>query len=387
MFDIKDILSTLVSYDSSYQKERSILEWLACYLEKNGFNVRRLKIDNDRFNIYAWRGNEESKLLWYGHVDTVPVYHDWKTDPFKLVEKNDRYYGLGACDMKGGIAALLHAVSELKSDTPVRLLFCADEEYDSEGAWIVYKNHQAIFKNIEYVISMEPGASATKVGGSDVLTLGRRGRVRLLVKVKGISAHGGHPERGINSIDVANGLIANILDQKLTVHDKLGKATHYIARIDGRSVGLSLPEDCEFEIDRHLVIPDTVETALAEYKLLAQSYLKDLRISKGDLAKHIKITVAVKKRKNEYMLPFVTENDVFTNKIQKIIKDNQNNVVINYGRSVGDENIFAMINEIKPIILGPEGGDIHSSNEWVSIKSLKDISEIYSDIARMFAKS
>ena len=34
----------------------------------------------------------------------------WKTNPFKATIKNEKIYGLGACDMKGGIAGALSAI-------------------------------------------------------------------------------------------------------------------------------------------------------------------------------------------------------------------------------------------------------------------------------------
>ena len=50
-----------------------------------------------------------------GHIDTVPVCEGWETDPFTPVIKDGRMYGLGACDMKAGLACILDRCSRPSS--------------------------------------------------------------------------------------------------------------------------------------------------------------------------------------------------------------------------------------------------------------------------------
>lgn len=54
-------------------------------------------------------------LLLSGHIDTVPRGSEpWCRDPFGAMIEGNRLYGLGANDMKGGIAAMLLALEILK---------------------------------------------------------------------------------------------------------------------------------------------------------------------------------------------------------------------------------------------------------------------------------
>lgn len=46
----------------------------------------------------------------YFHVDTVCAANGWTREPLRLTQENDRLYGLGAADMKGAIAAAIHAL-------------------------------------------------------------------------------------------------------------------------------------------------------------------------------------------------------------------------------------------------------------------------------------
>ena len=48
-----------------------------------------------------------------GHTDTVEYIDGWNSNPFELTLKDEKLYGLGVCDMKGGIAAMLAAVSQI----------------------------------------------------------------------------------------------------------------------------------------------------------------------------------------------------------------------------------------------------------------------------------
>ncbi len=78
-----------------------------------------------------------------GHLDTKPVGDgaaDWATDPLTATVDGDRLIGLGSCDMKGAIAAMLmagaafHHVADLAAGS-LTLVFTADEEYGSrDGA-------------------------------------------------------------------------------------------------------------------------------------------------------------------------------------------------------------------------------------------------------------
>ena len=81
-------------------------------------------------------------LLFNGHIDVVsaePVER-WTTDPFRADVRDGRLYGRGACDMKGGVAAMVLATEVLCAlDVPLRgdLLVntVTDEESTAAGCW------------------------------------------------------------------------------------------------------------------------------------------------------------------------------------------------------------------------------------------------------------
>ena len=86
----------------------------------------------------AGRGGGRS-LVFNGHIDVVSAEPrvEWSSDPFVAVVRGGRLYGRGACDMKGGIAAMVFAVETLVS-SGVRLagdvLVATNTDEESSGA-------------------------------------------------------------------------------------------------------------------------------------------------------------------------------------------------------------------------------------------------------------
>ncbi|TDO06522.1 acetylornithine deacetylase/succinyl-diaminopimelate desuccinylase-like protein [Mycobacterium sp. BK086] len=382
MNSVLPLLQRLVSFDSVFGHEQAIGKWLADYLRREGFDVGRERVGDGRFNLLARRGEGTAPLLCYGHIDTVPVYEGWDTDPFSLTPDGDKLFGLGACDMKGGIAALLDSVERLPRSIPIKLLLAVDEENASAGAWRVATQRTDWLQGVEHILSVEPGASADRIGGADVLTLGRRGRARFKISVKGFSAHGGHVDKGVNAIDIASRIAREIADAKPAFHERLKEGSQYVASISASAEGLSIPERCELEIERHLVIPETVDTCLNELNQICDDVVKSLRIPLS-LRRHVVASASLVPRQNKYMEPYeIDENDSLvesaTSAIQTVLQIPK--PYINYGRSVGDENVFANELGIPALVLGPEGGNIHSPNEWVSAESLGQAVSVYDSL-------
>ncbi len=383
MTNTESILKNLVAIQSVFPDEKNVALWIEDFLKKNGFKIQRHKITNGRWNILAERGKGKSSLLFYGHMDTVPFYGNWDTNALKLVAQGDKLYGVGACDMKGGLAAILNAVTSVKADKKIKILLGVDEENISEGAWKAVLEKKAWFKDVAAILVAEPGASATQTGGINVVTLGRRGRVVFSVEVFGKSAHGAHPEKGINAINEAARLTLALERIKLQKNPLLGEGTLFVRKFDSQSTSLSIPDYAYLEIDRHIVLPETINSAKSQLEKLIQKLYKTNKLSKNADGK---IKVSVKKRKTSYIEHYITKIDnPFVKNILSLIKNNfARDLIINYGKSVADDNIFATQLDVPVVTIGPMGGSIHGANEWVSKKSLNDVSKLYKLIIESF---
>jgi acetylornithine deacetylase len=116
-------------------KEREILDFLGGYLKRHGLHVTRQPIDDHRYNLVVIPPETEVQLALLGHVDTINAYD---LDHYECAEKGGLVYGLGACDMKSGCAAMVEAYlatceSHL-SHPGVALAFVVGEEEEGDGA-------------------------------------------------------------------------------------------------------------------------------------------------------------------------------------------------------------------------------------------------------------
>ena len=96
---------------SAFNKENvEILNYIEATLQSMGFTTWH------HSNKLVMNYGDAQRLGFLGHSDTVDFIDGWHTNPFELTQKGNTLYGLGSCDMKGGIAAMLDAVTELKKE-------------------------------------------------------------------------------------------------------------------------------------------------------------------------------------------------------------------------------------------------------------------------------
>jgi acetylornithine deacetylase/succinyl-diaminopimelate desuccinylase-like protein len=371
-----EILKKLITIKSQFPEESNLGEYIDSYLTENGFKTKRQYLSKNRFNLFAEKGKTGKAILFYGHMDTVPAYGSWKTNPINPVIVGDRLYGLGASDMKGGIAAVLSSLSKFGKNN-IKLLFCVDEENISAGVWKAITAEKPWFNNVSLIVSAEAGDSQEHSGGPDTITLGRRGRVVMAINVKGASSHAAtSPEKGINAIDEAAKIVTNMSKFEYKKHTKLGNETIFINKIEGSATSLSLPESTLLQMDMQLVTPEKA----IETKKRVEKYLEKL-YSNGVLNKNTKTTVIELERETPYMRPYIVDpNNHVVKRVLKLITTKFGKFQINYGRSVADDNALASLG-IPIMTIGPTGGNEHTANEWVSIKSVEELTSLYEDIA------
>ena len=120
------------------QSNRGVIDLLATWLSGLGFNCDIQQVSPGKFNLLATFGSGPGGLVLAGHSDTVPYDEAlWQTDPLKLTEVDNRWVGLGSCDMKGFFALVIEAVRPLLDQPfkqPLLILATCDEETSMAGA-------------------------------------------------------------------------------------------------------------------------------------------------------------------------------------------------------------------------------------------------------------
>lgn len=146
--DIRSMLERLIAQPSISSaspdwdhSNENVINTLAEWLEPLGFRVERLPVPGmpGKYNLIATLGEGPGGLVLSGHTDTVPFDDKrWQSDPFRLDERDDRWYGLGTCDMKGFFPLAIEAARSVAVGQPLKqpliILATADEESSMNGA-------------------------------------------------------------------------------------------------------------------------------------------------------------------------------------------------------------------------------------------------------------
>jgi succinyl-diaminopimelate desuccinylase len=164
-------------------------------------------------------GGEGPTLAFVGHTDVVtegdPTH--WSVDPFGAELRDGRIYGRGSADMKGGLAAMLHAVRalQLAGPFPGRVKVCA--LVDEEGLMLGSKHFAASTeaRDIDAAIVCEPEQGEICVAA--------KGAIRLRIDLLGAMAHGAMPQHGRNPIVAVGRLLDSLSDYQRHLQDQYGR--------------------------------------------------------------------------------------------------------------------------------------------------------------------
>jgi len=227
--NVFELTRELISIPSISGDEKQVVEFLADYLERAGFEVELQDAAPGRPNVYARRG--EPDVVLSTHTDTVP--------PFVTYSEDDEFiYGRGACDAKGIIAAMIKAGEALIASgvSGFGLLFVVGEEAGSPGA----RAANSIPNRSRYLINGEPTESK--------LALGSKGALRAVLRARGRAAHSAYPERGESAIEKLLDVLNDLQRAELPSDETLGATTLNIGVIKGGVAANVIPADAEAEL-------------------------------------------------------------------------------------------------------------------------------------------
>lgn len=139
--DVIDLTKALVAIDSvSRNSNAAAADRLEAIMRERGFETERLEYtDNNgvsKVNIVGRKGQGIGGLAFLSHLDTVPGTA-WTSDAWAPRIEGDRLIGLGACDMKGPLAATVVAADTFDAarlNRPIIVVGSADEEVGFAGA-------------------------------------------------------------------------------------------------------------------------------------------------------------------------------------------------------------------------------------------------------------
>jgi len=185
---------------------RGVVELLAAWLETLGFAVELMPIDGrpDKANMIATLGRGDGGLILAGHTDTVPFDEGrWRSDPFQLLDRDNRFYGLGATDMKGFFPIAIEAARSFVDrplQQPLIVLATADEETSMAGARALVKAGRP---KARYAVVGEPT-------GLKPIHM-HKGAMMEAVRITGQSGHSSNPALGANALEAMHRAMGELL--------------------------------------------------------------------------------------------------------------------------------------------------------------------------------
>jgi acetylornithine deacetylase len=234
--------------------EHQVTAYLEQFFRGLGVPYQRQTVAPLRDNIVAVYEppGATSTLVFEVHQDTVPT-DQMTIDPFGAVVEHGRLSGRGACDVKGGMAAMLAAFARLVRDRPagttrIVLACTVDEEFTFLGV------QRLVRDDLTGGVRGPIGAIVAEPTCLDIVHA-HKGAVRWHLRTAGRSCHSSRPELGVNAIyrmGALMPLIERFADElrATRTHPLLGSATLSVGRIEGGTSVNTVPDFCQIEIDR-----------------------------------------------------------------------------------------------------------------------------------------
>ena len=385
--------------DPAQNREPEVQDAIEAELKALGFATSRSLPFPDRPNLFGvWEGSQARSLALCGHVDVVPVgdLAAWTVDPFGAEIRGDLMYGRGAGDMKAGIAACLAACRAIRRCGFVldgRLEFHAvvDEEAGGFGAMEAAAREPA--PGAVLVAESSGGAIRPWAGGLEwvrVVVRGRNGHSsRRFASIYPSEAATTIPVRSVNAIELGARVLAAVRD--LETHWGLTR------RFPGMPVGMNTispgamvagagcgPEGLPTILGNPGIVPDTCAIDF-DLKFLPHEHSGDIR---GEFEAWIARFAATDPwlRENPpqviwdlHGLYFPPVNTPIDHELPRALEASRAAA----GLPVTFEGMLGVTDAahyaargIRGVVYGPVAANAHAPDEYVSIASLEEATQV-----------
>lgn len=235
--DAVTLTRQLVDIESITGNENKVGNYLYGELVRLGYQVRKMPVEADRFNVLATLPEQSEPAVWFStHMDTVPPY-------IPSSEDEKRIYGRGSCDAKGIIAAQVAASERLRhAGKYVGLLFVAGEERDSLGAHVANEQAPA---SCRFLVNGEPTENH--------IALASKGTLRCEVTARGRMSHSAYPELGDSATEKLIPALGRLLAMPLPSNPEIGPSTLNIGLIEGGRAPNIIPDYAHADLSYRLV--------------------------------------------------------------------------------------------------------------------------------------
>ncbi len=373
------ILENLVSFPVlGGDSNLSIVEYISNYLTQNGIEFQLVpNLENTKASVFSRIGPaSDGGVILSGHTDVVPTKgQEWKSNPFELVNENEKLFARGSCDMKGFIACCLASVEVFKNaplKKPIYFAFSYDEEIGCLAAPELAKAiHNFYSEKPKFAIIGEPSMMQPIVG--------QKGICVFKTTVYGSAGHSSRIRQEVSAIHVAAKLVL-WLEEKMNklveggdVDDRFepNHTSIHVGKFNGGIAHNIVADRCEFCWDVR-IIP---KSSLTQIKLDFETYCEEIE-------KELKIRFEGAKIITEIYHPAVppldTPEHLEVVDLIKKISGNSTLGTVSYAAEAGQFSEEGF----QTVICGP--GDIaqaHRANEFIAIEQLEQCLKMLEKLA------
>ncbi len=265
MTPVLKTLSDLIRINSvnpAYERgvpEGGIQRYVLEFFRAHGIDAFEQEVYSERPNVIGRVPGRHPgrRLVFEAHCDTAGIA-GMSIAPFEPVLREGRLYGRGACDTKAGLAAMMHALAEVKSPPcEIWVVSAMDEEHSFRGVLRLCEGLKA-----DAAVVSEPTSLRAVVATKGVL--------RWRIVTHGKAAHSSKPHLGVNAIYGMARVLAALEaeNERLAAvqHPLVGPGTLSVGLIGGGTQVNVVPERCWIEVDRRLIPGEQPERVFAEYR-------------------------------------------------------------------------------------------------------------------------
>jgi succinyl-diaminopimelate desuccinylase len=278
--ELNELLQGLIQIKSVNPpgNENQIVSFIKKFLLKNNIHSELVPLEEGRSSVVAIiEGEEERNITLCGHIDTVRVKEeDWTKPAFQGLIENGKMYGIGASDMKGGVAAILYVIVILKRrgivpKKTVKLVLTADEEWGYRGAKNLVDG--GYFDRTDFLIITEPSNLQVSTG--------EKGELWIKAKFYGKSAHGSTPEVGVNTIIPGSEFVVNVTERYKKIFEVgpfWGKTSINIGQFHGGVQVNIVPNYSEIQLDFRVISEEDKEKSVELVRKTGEEIAKKHKI-------------------------------------------------------------------------------------------------------------
>jgi acetylornithine deacetylase len=378
---IKAILAELVGFDTVSDKSNlALIDYVEAYLATHDVSAQRI-MDPTGQKAALWvtiGPADKPGIVLSGHTDVVPVTgQSWSHDPFALVERDGRLSGRGAVDMKGFVATCLALVPEMtraKLTAPIHLAISYDEEVGCIGV-------RPLLSEVNK-LPVKPLACFVGEPSLMQVAIGHKGKHALRAIIRGEAVHSSLAPQGVNAVEYAADLIAEIRRRARQIAAGGARDTLYdvpfttllSSVVQGGTALNIVPDRCELQFEaRGLGVQESkqvtdgiVAWVRAELEPAMRQGHPDCGVDFEEIVDYPALDLADSH-------PLVT--------FAQTLAGRNSHVKVSYGTEAG---LFVAMADIPSVVIGPGAiAQAHKPDEYIEISELERCAEM---IERLIAQ-